>query len=100
VIATLPDGADGVDDEPGREVVTSRDLRFTRFTATEPPALPGEAGTCGPVDRPVDASSAKKALVRGIDDCIDMLCSYVPLYDGDPVSERSSHESGIWTLQQ
>jgi len=100
VIATLPDGADGVDDEPGGEVVTSRDLCFTRFAAAEPPALPEETGTRGPVDRPVDASPAKEALVRGIDDGIDMLCSDVPLHDGDPVSEQSSHVSGIGTPPQ
>jgi len=100
VIATSPPGTDSVDDEPGGEVVTSRDLRFTRLTATEPPALFEEAGTRGPVDRPVDASSAKEALVRGIDDGIDTLQGYVAFRDDDPVSEQSSHVSGIWTPPQ
>src|SRR5258708_6346891 len=61
----------GVDDVPGREPVTARDLRITRRAAAEQTAFGEQLRTGGTMDRTVDTSSAEEGRIGGVDDGVD-----------------------------
>ena len=69
----LPDGPDGVDHEPGRQVERRRGLGVAEGAAPEAPARLDQLGAGGPVDGPVDTPAPQERGVGRVDDRVDVL---------------------------
>ena len=70
--AAVIHGADGMDDEPGGEVVAARDARLAGRATTQAPALLQKPRTGCTVDGAVDTSAAEQRCVGRIHNGIDL----------------------------
>src|SRR5712691_10420229 len=66
--ASLPHGADGVNDVFCRQPIAAGELGVSGRAAAERAALGEELGSRGAVDRAVHAAAAEQRVVRGVDD--------------------------------
>ena len=67
----MPDRTDGVDDVPGRQTKTGRDLRVAGGAAAEEPARREKLRAGGAVDRTVDTTAAQKRRIGRVNDGVD-----------------------------
>ena len=70
VLSAPPDGAGGVDDVLGREIVCPGNFGFSRSTASKGLAFCQKGWPCRPVNGAVDAPAAEQGCVGGIDNRI------------------------------
>lgn len=94
----LVDGADGVDDVLGGQVVASRDDGLARVAAVGVPgdALGDEAAAGGGVDCAVDAAAAAEGVFRGVDDGVDGEGGDVCAEEGDAGVEGGGGRAEGW----
>src|SRR5581483_2720734 len=71
--ATLPDRADGVDDEPGGQVASGGGDGAAGRDVADASAPPFDGRAAGGVDRPADAAARGEMFVGGVDDGVDRL---------------------------
>src|SRR5689334_22434727 len=95
----VPDGADGVDDEAGGKVVTTREAGLARRAADawsdfgDLPAFFEQSRPGGPVDRAVHAPAAEHPLVGGVHDRVHLDVGDVGFDYGETVGHgwQNSH---------
>ena len=94
VPAVPPHRADGVDDVPAGQPVTTGDLCASRFTASQRPALLQEPRAGGAVNTPVDAAPAQQRRVGGVHDGVHLHLRDVVPDDLKRHGKRPSFASG------
>lgn len=82
------DGADGVDDFFGGQIMSTSNFRVARVATSKGAALSQEARASSGVDCAVDAAAAKKSLVGGVGDGINLELRYVVSHEAHSVVER------------
>src|SRR6185369_17680845 len=72
LLATAPNGADGMDHMSGLKPVPARHLGRSRVASAERAAFGQQFRSGGPMDRAVDATTAEQGTIGCIDDRIDV----------------------------
>ena len=69
--AAVPDRSDGMNDMPRRKPVALGDLGVAGFAAMKRAAFGEQLGSCGAMNRAVDAAAAEQRAIRGVDDGVN-----------------------------
>ena len=83
LVATIPDGSDGMDDFLTRQTVGIGHLALPRLAAAQRAAFLQQLDTCRPVDGAIYTTAAQQTPVGGIHDCIDLERRNIPYYNLD-----------------
>ena len=74
VLSVAPDGADGVDDVPGRETEAGGDFGLPCGAAVQGTTVGQQLRPGGAVNGSVDSAAAQEGIVGGVDDGVDGQC--------------------------
>jgi hypothetical protein len=88
MLAVLPDRADGVNDLPGRKLVTSRDFGLTRPATAEREAFRQQFRTSRPMNGAIHAATAKQRRFGSIHDRLHAPLRDVADDDGDAINRH------------
>ena len=83
LVATIPDGSDGMDDFLTRQTVGIGYLALPRLAAAQRAAFLQQLNTCRPVDGAIYTSAAQQTPVGSIHDRIDFERRDIPYYNLD-----------------
>jgi hypothetical protein len=80
VVASAPNGAYRMDDEPGGKTVAFSQFSIAGMTAVQLPAFPQKLGSRGTMNSAIDTPAAQEAGIGGINDRIDRERSDIGLF--------------------
>jgi len=83
--AIVPDGADGVNDKAGGQVVAAGDFCIAGGATVKRPAFFQQGGAGSPMYGAIDAASAEQGGVGGVNDRIGFATGDIALNNFDPV---------------
>ena len=88
--AAVPDGAGGVDDIPGGQIVALGQLGLPRFAATQRAAFRQQFRSRGAMDGAVHTAASQQGGVGGVDDSFCRGLCDIPCDDGESVHKITS----------